>query len=840
MKKLLNILFSLALVAGFTDISVSQELYQKDYDNNYIESVYIHTDRDFYIAGERIYFRLNVEIVNKGPVSTLAYIALRNHHNSVISFHTISISGNSGSGSIYLPDTLSSQVCQLVAFTNWMRNFSEDFYATLQLSIVNRFDEEPQLLNENPAINISDNPELTEGRAAYGNSQEIKIITDKQVYGTREKVRMQILQKNHNDEINSLSVSVARHHSLVTITHQPAADNIRRDQIIRTRGDIHFYKEINGPVITGQVTDKASGMVIPDVMVVLTTPDTVLNLQYARTLTDGTFHFMLNDFYEERELFFTVHDRDIAPNAEISIIDKFLLEKPFVPDHRKKVSLSFETVKTAQNIVRTNKLLNIDHYKHIETEKYGYRNQLYSSPAYSFDLFEDYEYLGSMQEISRELIPFLMIRRQDNDYTSTLMLDYAESYTPEAPVYFLDGIYTDDVNRIIHLNSDDLKKLEIHNFKWRHGELIFPGIVALFSKNQEYRNIHLSDPSLSYEHPRTAYRSIYSPPNHGKDEVSLTRPDFRQLLFWDAHVIINDGGASNIIEFYTGDLTGEFVIRIAGHSEDGPIICESSIKVTKAVEQPALTKTAMYEAGLTDTLNEGSPDIPVIHLNQLKNNNGDRYFEQGLSGMASAPPRRPIGNQHYPSEDWIRGNVMLINDIVVKNKLLRYNGYLDDLFWLSEGDYQQVQLDKKLIREFELYLPGSKSPAKFRRIQVRAPLYIGKNEIFGELLHEGEQLSLYAHRRVIGTTRGDYVVGNKLYGGMLVKPSHLYLFVLRDGSTRIIRRLRRRSVLDLFPENRNEIRSIIRENKIWIRTGKDLTETAKLIDDYLSGKTSQD
>ncbi len=838
MTKPYIIFFALFLLNQLIHITAAQD-YRQGSDNEYIESVYIHTDRDFYIAGERIYFRLNVEGSNKSPVSSLAYIALRNQDNTVISFHSIRISGNMGSGSIYLPDTLSSQVCQLVAFTNWMRNFPQDHYASRQISIVNRFDEEPRILTGNLTANFSDNPELTENRASPGNSQVIKIITDKAVYGTREKVRMQVIHVNQKDTINSLAVSAAGQQSLINLTHKFAADHEKNDQILRSRGDIKFYKELNGPVITGRVTDKSGGRPLSEVMVVLTTPDTVLNMQYARTLTDGTFHFMLNDFYEGRELFFAIYDKETAKTAEISIIDKFRLEKPFMPDLRKNVPLSPDFVRVSQDIVRTNKTLNIDHNKQVETKKYGYRNQIYSSPAYSFDLFEDYEYLGSMQEISRELIPFLRIRRQDNHYTSTLMLDFAESYTPEEPVYFLDGVYTDNINRIIHLNSDDLKKLEIHNFKWRYGELIFPGIVALFSKNNEYRSINLSDPPLSYEHPLAAYQSFYLPPDHGKDEASRSRPDFRQLLFWDPNVLINGDGASEIIEFYTGDLPGEFVIRVAGHLNDMLIEDELTIKVE--TDEDDMTDQKFYDADFKDVpVKTGSSDISTIQQNQLlNNNNGDKYFEQGLSGIINAPPRRPIGNQHYPSEDWIKGNVLLVNDITVENKLLRYNSYLDDLFWLSEGDYQQVQLDKKLVREFEILLPGGQSPLKFRRIEVNAPLYIGKNEIFGELLHEGEHLSLYAYRRAIETTRGDYRVGNKLYGGIMIKPSHLYLFVLRDGSTRVIRRIRRRNILDLFPENRNEIRSIIREKRIWIRSGEDLTEIARLIDAYLSGKNIQ-
>jgi hypothetical protein len=838
MTKRYIILIALALLNQLTYITVAQD-YQQGYDNDYTESVSIHTDRDFYIAGERIYFRINIDGNDSSPVSSLAYIALRNQDNTVISFHTIRISGNIGSGSIYLPDTLTSQVCQLVAFTNWMRNFSEDYYASRQISVVNRFDEEPGILTGNPDTNFSGHTGLTEFSVPASDSQTTRIITDKAVYGTREKVMLQVVQGNKKNTTGSISVSVAGQQSLNNHSIQPKADNKKNDHILRTRGNIHFYKELNGPVMTGYVTDKASGRPLAGVMVVLTTPDTVLNLQYARTITDGTFHFMLNDYYEERELYFAIYDREIASTAGIRIIDKFRLEKPFQPDLRKIVPLSPDFVRVSQDIVRTNKTLNIDHNNQVETEKHGYRNLIYSSPAYSFDLFEDYEYLGSMQEISRELIPFLRIRRQDDNYSSTLMLDFAGSYTPQEPVYFLDGVYTDNINRIINLNSDDLQKLEIHNFKWRYGELILPGIVALFSKNHEYRNIHLSDPQLSYKHSLTAHHAFYRPPDHGKDELPGYRPDFRQLLFWDPHVIINEGGVSEIIEFYTGDITGEFLIRVAGHSNDEFITGESAFIVTR--DEDALAGRKIYDIDFTGkSVNSNSLDISLIHSNRLrKNNTGYEYFEQGLSGIISAPPGRLIGNQHYPSEDWIKGNVILENDITVENKLLRYNSYLDNLFWLSEGDYQQVQLDKKLIREFELLLPGNQSPAKFRRIKVNAPLYTGKNEIYGELLHEGEYLSLYAYRRVIETTRGDFVAGNKLYGGMKIKPSHLYLFVLPDGSTRVIKRIKRRNILDLFPESRNDIRSIIRENKKWIHTVKDLTEIARLIDEYLSGKSIQ-
>jgi hypothetical protein len=206
---------------------------------------------------------------------------------------------------------------------------------------------------------------------------------------------------------------------------------------------------------------------------------------------------------------------------------------------------------------------------------------------------------------------------------------------------------------------------------------------------------------------------------------------------------------------------------------------------------------------------------------------GEDYFEQGLSGALYIPGRKLIGDPWFPSEKWTRGDVRLTSGVWVMDKMLRYNGYLDELFWLSGADYSQVKVDRDLISEFILHSPPGN--IRFTRITVHVPPLILNREVLGEILYEGN-ISLYCYRRVIETGLGDHLVGNRLVGGRKITPSHLYILELPCGSQTTISRIRRSSILSLFPENRNEIRRMLRQNRLGPSNARELAEVLKLLE----------
>lgn len=816
---------------------------------DFSETVTIHTDRDFYIAGEMLYFRLDILSAENSQVSGIGYLILRNLKDQVIENTSSRINGNCGYGSLYLPDTLSTGVYQLVGFTNWMRNFSEEHYATKEIVVVNRFDEETRVSGISPGDLLSSetpgNKEapLNNYRNYPDSNQQhftdpyITIRPSKSVYGTREKVTIELIPSGYSGSFASLAVSVAQAQSV--FYEKPSINtnaDIKSVQDIQMLNNPYFLREADGRIITGQVIHKENRRGISGITVIMTSPDTVLNLLYAKTLDDGSFHFRLNEYHEGKTLYFSIFERDWSQDAEIQIIEKFSLATKFEPFNIGINELSADFIRSSQDIVRINKALDIDHHAYSETNEQGYHPEIYSLPAHSISNFNEYEYLENFHEIARELLPVLIVREQDGQYTSRMALQFRGIYGRELPpAYFLDGIYVDDINRIVHLDSDNLKNLEMHNHYWRHGDIMFPGIVALFSQSHVYRDLVLADPYIAIENSFFTEKSLYEPIDYGADSVIGSLPDFRQLLYWNPQVTVENNYSNKKVEFYTGDLNGEFIIRANGYTDHGEIISERYYvtvdhKAGSMSSSNDLSRLPGHELGyITRPDQKLEIDNPSgVLMPEIPVNIDESYFDQGLSGKLNNPPHQPIGNQHYPSEDWLYGDVLLENGIVVKDKRLRYNGYLDELFWLYEGDYQQIQLDRNFIKESTLYKQGQLEPVIFRKISIDAPLITSRDNVFGELLYEGA-LQLYAFRRVIDSRTAE--IGEV---GPIISPSPLFVLIMPEGTSKIINRINRRNLLVLFPGKKGEIRNVLRDNRIFrLRSEQDLIDAVRLLEGFL-------
>lgn len=104
------------------------------------EKIFAHTDKDLYLAGEIAWFKLYVvDADNNKPmdVSKLAYVEILNNEQKPVLQAKLSLDSGMGSGSLYLPATLNSGLYTVRAYTNWMKNFSPDFYFEKPITIIN-------------------------------------------------------------------------------------------------------------------------------------------------------------------------------------------------------------------------------------------------------------------------------------------------------------------------------------------------------------------------------------------------------------------------------------------------------------------------------------------------------------------------------------------------------------------------------------------------------------------------------------------------------------------------------------------------------------------------------
>ena len=108
-----------------------------------IEKVYLHIDRENYLAGDDIWFQAYL-------IDALDHLLTDNSNNlhvelispssKIISCRIIRLEGGLGNGDFKLPADIKSGRYRLRAYTNYMRNFSDQLFFSKEITIVNAND----------------------------------------------------------------------------------------------------------------------------------------------------------------------------------------------------------------------------------------------------------------------------------------------------------------------------------------------------------------------------------------------------------------------------------------------------------------------------------------------------------------------------------------------------------------------------------------------------------------------------------------------------------------------------------------------------------------------------
>ncbi len=133
------LLFSIFLYTGFLQAQDLKDIVRQNNRKNYREALTIQTDRDFYVSGEQVWFKiqkLNASTDKPDNVSKVVYIELLNRSGFPVNQLKIAIKDFSGSSVIPLADTLSTGHYLLRAYTNWMKNFSRHDFAFKTITII--------------------------------------------------------------------------------------------------------------------------------------------------------------------------------------------------------------------------------------------------------------------------------------------------------------------------------------------------------------------------------------------------------------------------------------------------------------------------------------------------------------------------------------------------------------------------------------------------------------------------------------------------------------------------------------------------------------------------------
>lgn len=117
-----------------------EEKFVRYNENTLQEKLYLHMDRNFYLAGDILWFKLYlVDAVFHQPldVSKVAYVEVLDERNKPALQAKIGLKNGKGYGSFAMPVTIQSGNYKIRAYTSWMKNTGADYFFEKPITIVN-------------------------------------------------------------------------------------------------------------------------------------------------------------------------------------------------------------------------------------------------------------------------------------------------------------------------------------------------------------------------------------------------------------------------------------------------------------------------------------------------------------------------------------------------------------------------------------------------------------------------------------------------------------------------------------------------------------------------------
>jgi len=509
--------------------------------------IWLKNDRSSYISGDDAYFSLFLHegIVNDTMPGNDIIIDITNIENQWVTGTIIKQSRGIASGLINLPDTLATGYYLLHAYTNFP-NTDNDF-CSCEFFVCNRFDTEPQLVKR-----------TQQPHASHKSTSQI-INIGKTEFATHEKIDITL---NCPDSVIAT----------VRVIGKKQWDN----ELSPIFGKVEPFNQnegftpltpYDGILVAGTVCDSVSDTPIEDAIVLISLQDSVIRLKYDITDSKGSFCVLLHNYYGLQEVFVTAFNRQMEPlrNTRIKLRNQFNF-----------VSAEVEPEKSLSEIdsAELNKALVAKAFEIQQFAPVGIDNR----PADLLDHFvfgeprhtvftEDFVELNDFREITREITPFIRMRR-DNNGEPELRLISDNGDVMANPQLLVDGVPLTDLNPLINKGSTVIKRVDTQNKPRHFGNISFSnGIVAVWTHNIDFWK--KCNTTGTYRFMVQGFQPPVAPTEvkPSKDKT----PDLRQTIYWNP--LVNTAEQKNI-SVSMSDETGDFIIEFFGVDRDGKIVSD--------------------------------------------------------------------------------------------------------------------------------------------------------------------------------------------------------------------------------------------------------------------------
>ncbi len=355
--------------------------------------------------------------------------------------------------------------------------------------------------------------------------------------------------------------------------------------------DLHFSFQSQSK-LKGQVLSKTTGQPAPDSTVIVSYLQNN-NVGFEAYAKNGEFEIpFIFDFWGEDMIFCTLQykSKNIDDNYAITILRDSVT-----------ISENWSSLENSENSVYAEYALN----KSLVSKSYSFfgsnqrrggrqdqtANNIIEEEFLGADYginVADYVVFPSMEDLLREVVPFVQSRKKGSQYSVRISfrLETSTRVFNDDPLYVIDGTMTRNTSVFMELKPENLISIKIINNPNKLAQLSRlgeNGVIFVQTKKGDFSNSRVNQnlfPIVGLSRPSDSFKINYS-----KVAPPSRVPDLRSTLYWNPSLETDRTGHADMA-FFASDDMGPMNVLVRGLTKDGrPFSASQEIKV---VFNPAL------------------------------------------------------------------------------------------------------------------------------------------------------------------------------------------------------------------------------------------------------------
>lgn len=545
----------------------------------YQEQVYLKTNTSLGFVGEYLYYtiyNLKAKTGQLSGVSKIAYLKLVNENGNIVLNHKIKLNKGIGDSNFFIPSNIPSGNYKLVAYTQWMLNNGKGYFFSQDLTIINPYTSDQAVFRQAKLLENHDEYK-GKGKAVTYGSIPLEMQLDKNTYGIRDSIHLELISKGYQEGLGNYVISVRRVNELKAPENLSVMDYqtvYPSEQIVQEL----ILPELRGELISGKVSKTEDAGDKKEVLLAASFPGEDYLLKIVNTDDNGEFFVNVDKDYTAQDIYLQPLGGGES-KYDIVFYPEKSLDFSQLNYHSFKLDKEMEPVIKERSI--HNQIENAYYSSKPDTILLGNGNARFYGPDVKKYVLDEYTRFSTVKETFVEIVEHVWLQADKNGEMQFHVRPedpYVDS--GQLPLVIVDGILVLDHGRLLNLPSNRINTISISRNNHFYGTKTFQGVVDITTFKNDYFENYYTDNLFSQElfkpnESKNYYRQSYQ----GAAREKYDRlPDFRYQLLWLPKYQITQKVQE--IDFYSSDIKGEFEVVVEGFTLSGkPVLLTSRFTI---------------------------------------------------------------------------------------------------------------------------------------------------------------------------------------------------------------------------------------------------------------------